>query len=58
MESIREDISEYRVIGIFPIKPNFIELTCKLIVIALTADATLRRGRRWRVLEPILGRAP
>jgi len=58
MESIREEISEYHVIGVHPIKPNFIVLTCKLIVTALTADATARRRRRRRgVHEAILVRA-
>ena len=58
MESIREEISEYHVIGVLPIKPNFIELTCKLIVTALMTDAAARRGLRRRILEPVLGRPP
>ena len=41
-------------LGSFVIKPNFIVLTCKLIVTELTADATLHRDRGWRVLEPVL----
>ena len=58
MESIREEISEYHVIGVVPITPNFIELTCKLIVTELTANATPRRGLRRCVLEPVLVRLP
>ena len=58
IESIWEEISEYHVIGVVPIKPNFIVLTCKLIVTALTADATPLRGLRWRVHEAVLVRSP
>ena len=58
IKRIREEISEHRVIGIVPIKPNFIVRACKLIVTALMTDATARRGRRRRVVEAILGRPP
>ena len=58
MESISEEITEYHIIVVVPIKPNFIVLTCKLIVTALTADATARRRRRrLGVHEAILVRA-
>ena len=57
IESISQEISEYHVIGVIPIKPNFTVLACKLIVTALTADATPRRGPRWCVHEAILVRA-
>ena len=58
IKSIREEISEHPVIGIVAIKPNFIVRACKLIVTALMTDATARRGRRRRVLEPVLVRPP
>ena len=58
IKSIREEISEHPVIGIVPIKPNFIVRACNLIVTALMTDATARRGLRRRVHEAILGRPP
>ena len=58
MESIREEISEYHVIGVLPIKPNFIELTCKLIVTALMTDTTTRRGPAGAFSKRFLVRPP
>ena len=56
-ESIREEISEYYVISVIPIKPNFVVLTRKLIVTEPMADATTLRIRG-RSLETVLARSP
>ena len=56
-ESIREEISEYHVISVVPIKPNFVVLTCKLIVTEPMADATTLRIRG-KSRETVLVRSP
>ena len=56
IESMWEEISEYHVIGVVPIKPNFIVLTRTFIVTEPLADATTLRIRC--SYEPVLVRAP